>query len=327
MALAFSIVVPVFNEQDSLATLMDEIATAARPLTADWEVVLVDDGSTDQSWSKIEQVAREYPQVRGVQFRRNFGKAAALTAGVAMTRFPIVITMDADLQDDPREIPRFLEKLDEGLDVVSGWKQVRNDPLDKTLPSKVFNYLVGRVTGVKLQDHNCGFKAYRREVFDEVRIYGELHRFVPVLAASHGFRIGEISVQHRARQHGRSKYGWRRIYRGLLDLLTVAFLTNYRQRPQHLIGVLGGVCLLVGLFGLGAMAGYWVLREWQVLDPEVWSPLHQRPVVLYALGGLLLGSQLLSMGLLAELIIAQSSNKAHTYSVRQTTNHLGAPKQ
>jgi glycosyltransferase involved in cell wall biosynthesis len=327
MALAFSIVVPVFNEQDSLATLMDEIATAARPLTADWEVVLVDDGSTDQSWSKIEQLAREYPQVRGVQFRRNFGKAAALTAGVAMTRFPIVITMDADLQDDPREIPRFLEKLDEGLDVVSGWKQVRNDPLDKTLPSKVFNYLVGRVTGVKLQDHNCGFKAYRREVFDEVRIYGELHRFVPVLAASHGFRIGEISVQHRARQHGRSKYGWRRIYRGLLDLLTVAFLTNYRQRPQHLIGVLGGVCLLVGLFGLGAMAGYWVLREWQVLDPEVWSPLHQRPVVLYALGGLLLGSQLLSMGLLAELIIAQSSNKAHTYSVRQTTNHLGAPKQ
>ncbi len=327
MALAFSIVVPVFNEQDSLATLMDEIATAARPLTADWEVVLVDDGSTDQSWSKIEQLAGEYPQVRGVQFRRNFGKAAALTAGVAMTRFPIVITMDADLQDDPREIPRFLEKLDEGLDVVSGWKQVRNDPLDKTLPSKVFNYLVGRVTGVKLQDHNCGFKAYRREVFDEVRIYGELHRFVPVLAASHGFRIGEISVQHRARQHGRSKYGWRRIYRGLLDLLTVAFLTNYRQRPQHLIGVLGGVCLLVGLFGLGAMAGYWVLREWQVLDPEVWSPLHQRPVVLYALGGLLLGSQLLSMGLLAELIIAQSSNKAHTYSVRQTTNHLGAPKQ
>lgn len=327
MALAFSIVVPVFNEQDSLATLMDEIATAARPLTADWEVVLVDDGSTDQSWSKIEQLAREYPQVRGVQFRRNFGKAAALTAGVAMTRFPIVITMDADLQDDPREIPRFLEKLDEGLDVVSGWKQVRNDPLDKTLPSKVFNYLVGRVTGVKLQDHNCGFKAYRREVFDEVRIYGELHRFVPVLAASHGFRIGEISVQHRARQHGRSKYGWRRIYRGLLDLLTVAFLTNYRQRPQHLIGVLGGVCLLVGLFGLGAMAGYWVLREWQVLDPEVWSPLHQRPVVLYALGGLLLGSQLLSMGLLAELIIAQSSNKAHTYSVRQTTDHLGAPKQ
>jgi len=327
MALAFSIVVPVFNEQDSLATLMDEIATAARPLTADWEVVLVDDGSTDQSWSTIEQLARQYPQVRGVQFRRNFGKAAALTAGVAQTRFPIVITMDADLQDDPREIPRFLEKLDEGLDVISGWKQVRNDPLDKTLPSKVFNYLVGRVTGVKLQDHNCGFKAYRREVFDEVRIYGELHRFVPVLAASHGFRIGEISVQHRARQHGKSKYGWRRIYRGLLDLLTVAFLTNYRQRPQHLIGVLGGICLLVGLFGLSGMAGYWVLREWRVLDPEVWSPLHQRPVVLYALGGLLLGSQLLSMGLLAELIIAQSSNKAHTYSVRQTTAHLGAPKQ
>lgn len=320
MAAAFSVVVPVFNEQDSLEQLTAEIISAVSGLTDLWEVVFVDDGSTDESWARIEHLAKLYPQVSGIQFRRNFGKAAALTAGVAATRYPIVFTMDADLQDDPAEIPRFLQELEKGLDVVSGWKQVRNDPLDKTVPSRVFNYLVGKLTGVKLKDHNCGFKCYRREVFDEVRIYGELHRFVPVLAASFGFRVGQISVQHRARQHGKSKYGWRRIYRGLLDLMTVVMLTNYRQRPQHLIGVLGGISLIVGFFGLGTMAGYWVLREFEVLDPTVWSPLHQRPVVLYALGALLLGSQLLSVWLLAELLTAQNAGQTRHFSIRRITS-------
>lgn len=320
MATAFSVVIPVFNEQDSLLQLMSEIVTVISRITNSWEVVFVDDGSTDESWARIEQLAELHPEVSGIQFRRNFGKAAALTAGVAATRFPIVITMDADLQDDPAEIPRFLHELEQGLDVVSGWKQVRNDPLDKTIPSRVFNFLVGKLTGVKLKDHNCGFKCYRREVFDEVRIYGELHRFVPVLAASFGFRIGQISVQHRARQHGKSKYGWRRIYRGLLDLMTVVMLTNYRQRPQHLIGLLGGVSLMLGFLGLATMAGYWGLRQMEVLDPEVWSPLHQRPVVLYALGALLLGSQLLSVGLLAELLTAQHAGQTRHFSIRRTTS-------
>lgn len=320
MATAFSVVIPVFNEQDSLLQLMSEIVTATSGITNSWEVVFVDDGSTDESWARIEQLAELHSEVSGIQFRRNFGKAAALTAGVAATRFPIVITMDADLQDDPAEIPRFLHELEQGLDVVSGWKQVRNDPLDKTIPSRVFNFLVGKLTGVKLKDHNCGFKCYRREVFDEVRIYGELHRFVPVLAASFGFRIGQISVQHRARQHGKSKYGWRRIYRGLLDLMTVVMLTNYRQRPQHLIGLLGGVSLMLGFVGLATMAGYWGLRQMEVLDPEVWSPLHQRPVVLYALGALLLGSQLLSVGLLAELLTAQHAGQTRHFSIRRTTS-------
>lgn len=320
MAPAFSVVVPVFNEQDSLRQLLSEIVAVVSGLNGSWEVIFVDDGSTDESWARIQQLAESHPEVSGIQFRRNFGKAAALTAGVAAARFPIIITMDADLQDDPAEIPRFLHELDQGLDVVSGWKQVRNDPLDKTIPSRVFNFLVGKLTGVKLKDHNCGFKCYRREVFDEVRIYGELHRFVPVLAASFGFRIGQISVQHRARQHGKSKYGWKRIYRGLLDLLTVVMLTNYRQRPQHLIGVLGSISLLIGFMGLGTMAGYWVLREMQVLDPAVWSPLHQRPIVLYALGALLLGSQLLSVGLLAELLTAQNAGQSRQYSIRRTTS-------
>ncbi|MDP1559917.1 MAG: glycosyltransferase family 2 protein [Pirellulaceae bacterium] len=320
MTTAFSVVIPVFNEQDSLLQLMSEIVTAVSGITSSWEVVFVDDGSTDESWARIEQLAELHPEVSGIQFRRNFGKAAALTAGVAATRFPVVITMDADLQDDPAEIPRFLHELEQGLDVVSGWKQVRNDPLDKTIPSRVFNFLVGKLTGVKLKDHNCGFKCYRREVFDEVRIYGELHRFVPVLAASFGFRIGQISVQHRARQHGKSKYGWRRIYRGLLDLMTVVMLTNYRQRPQHLIGLMGGASLLLGFLGLATMAGYWGLRQMEVLDPEVWSPLHQRPIVLYALGALLLGSQLLSVGLLAELLTAQNAGQTRHFSIRRTTS-------
>lgn len=163
MAPAFSVVVPVFNEQDSLRQLLSEIVAAVSGITSSWEVVFVDDGSTDESWARIQELAESYPEVSGIQFRRNFGKAAALTAGVAATRFPIVITMDADLQDDPAEIPRFLSELDQGLDVVSGWKQVRNDPLDKTIPSRVFNFLVGKLTGVKLKDHNCGFKCYRRD--------------------------------------------------------------------------------------------------------------------------------------------------------------------
>jgi glycosyltransferase involved in cell wall biosynthesis len=321
MPSSFSIVIPVLNEEGSLRQLVQEIVDSVTPLAVKWEIVFVDDGSEDSSWSLIQELSTEYPTVRGIRFRRNFGKAAALTAGVAVAEFPIIITMDGDRQDDPAEIPRFLEQLElGGYDVVSGWKQVRNDPIDKTIPSKVFNFLVGRLTGVQLQDHNCGFKCYRREVFDEVRLYGELHRFVPVLAASRGFRIGEMSVQHRARSHGKSKYNWRRIYRGLLDLMTVVMLANYRQRPQHLLGVIGGCSLLLGMSGLGVMAGYWVLRELAVLDPEYWSPLHQRPIVLYSLGALLLGGQLLSVGLLAELLTAQTAHSTPSFSIRETTD-------
>lgn len=328
MPSSFSIIIPVLNEEGSLRQLVQEIVDSVTPLAVKWEIVFVDDGSVDSSWSLIQELSAEHPTVRGIRFRRNFGKAAALTAGVAAAEFPIIITMDGDRQDDPTEIPRFLEQLEQGgYDVVSGWKQVRNDPIDKTLPSKVFNFLVGRLTGVQLQDHNCGFKCYRREVFDEIRLYGELHRFVPVLAASRGFRIGEMSVQHRARSHGKSKYNWRRIYRGLLDLMTVVMLANYRQRPQHLLGVIGGCSLLLGMSGLGVMAGYWVLRELAVLDPEYWSPLHQRPIVLYSLGALLLGGQLLSVGLLAELLTAQTAHSTPSFSVRETTSNRESAAQ
>src|SRR5215831_18773330 len=199
-----SVVIPVYNERDSLSQLHAEIAAVAAEACLDLEVVFVDDGSTDDSWAVIAELAKKHPWTRGLRFRRNFGKAAALSAGFKSANGDVIMTLDADLQDDPKEIPRFLEALGTGLDVVSGWKKVRLDPWHKTLPSKVFNALVGWLTGVRLHDHNCGFKCYRAEVLREVRLYGELHRFVPVLAAARGFKVGEIAVDHRPRRFGRS---------------------------------------------------------------------------------------------------------------------------
>jgi len=231
-----SVVVPVFNEAESLEALHAELVEVGRANNLQMNIVFVDDGSTDGSWQIIRRLAAENPRVRGLRFRTNFGKAAALNAGFALARDPLVMTLDADLQDDPHEIPRFLEQMEQGFDVVSGWKKVRHDPWHKVWPSRVFNWMVSRLTGVKLHDHNCGMKCYRREVLDEVRLYGELHRFVPVLAAARGFRVGELVIHHRPRQFGRSKYGVSRFIKGFLDLLTVKFLTGFGQRPQHLLG-------------------------------------------------------------------------------------------
>jgi dolichol-phosphate mannosyltransferase len=222
--------------------------------------------------------------------------------------------MDADLQDDPAEVPLLMNKLNEGFDVVSGWKKKRNDPLGKTLPSKIFNALVSWLTGVKLQDHNCGFKLYRREVFDEVKLYGEMHRFVPVLAASRGFKISQVAVNHRAREFGKSKYGLTRLPKGFLDLLTVSFLTGYNQRPQHVLGFAGLLSFSLGGIGVVWMAIYWILRMMYFPD---WDPLHKRPMLLFSVGGLLLGAQLLCMGFLAELIVAQNVEKQVPYSISE----------
>ena len=280
----------------------------------EFEVIFVDDGSTDRTWDTLKGLASADERTQAIRFRRNFGKAAALRAATQEATFPLVVTLDADLQDDPSEVPRMLEELDKGFDVVSGWKKVRNDPVGKTLPSKVFNWLVSFLTGVKLQDHNCGFKVYRREVFDEVKLYGERHRFVPVLAAAKGFRISQVPVNHRARKFGKSKYGWRRLPKGFLDLLTVSFLTGFNQRPQHVLGFAGLVSFLAGATGMTWMAIYWMLRMFFFGD---WEPLHRRPVVLYSLGGLLLGSQLLCMGFLAELIVAQNAQRTDPYSISE----------
>ncbi len=312
-----SIVIPLYNERDSLDALHAELDDVARAGGYDVEMVFVDDGSSDGSWSVIERLAERDPRVRGIRFRRNFGKAAALSAGFRESTGELVMTLDADLQDDPREIPRFLAAMSEEMDVVSGWKQVRYDAWHKVWPSRVFNALVSWTTGVRLHDHNCGMKCYRRAVLSEVRLYGELHRFVPVLAAARGFNVGELVIRHRPRKHGRSKYGVGRFVKGFLDLLTVKFLTGFGQRPQHVLGALGLFSFTLGAAGLCYLAGYWVAAQ---LYPE-WNltPLHDRPAVLYSLGALLLGAQLMSIGFLAEMITAYQVREADTYSIAART--------
>jgi dolichol-phosphate mannosyltransferase len=316
-----SVVVPVLNEAESLPPLYQELVDVAREHGYQWDLIFVDDGSTDGSWDVIERLARDDASVQGIRFRRNFGKAAALSAGFAAARGELVFTLDADLQDDPREIPRFLAEIDKGLDVVSGWKQVRNDPWHKVGPSRVFNWLVGYLTGVRLHDHNCGFKCYRREIFDEVRLYGELHRFVPVLAAARGWKVGEIAVNHRPRKFGSSKYGVRRFVKGFLDLLTVYFLTGFAQRPAHLLGTFGLTSLAVGTVGMVYFTIYWLIRQYWVFTVGAaeagMQPLHERPALLYSVAALLLGVQLLSVGFIAELITAFQGQSLPGYSVRQ----------
>jgi len=316
-----STVIPVFNEAESLEKLHAELAAVAEAEGYKLDMVFVDDGSTDGSWDVIERLAEADERVHGIRFRRNFGKAAALSAGFDAVQGDLVMTLDADLQDDPKEIPRFLAKLSEGLDVVSGWKQVRHDPWHKVWPSRVFNGMVSRMTGVQLHDHNCGMKCYRREVLSEVRLYGEMHRFVPVLAAARGFRVGEIPIEHRAREFGQSKYGVKRFIKGFLDLLTVVFLTGFGQRPQHLLGSLGLLFFGVGGFLMTWLAGHWAMSR-IITEMEV-IHLHQSPMLAYSLALLLLGAQMLSMGFLAELITAKTSREADIYSVKQRTD--GAP--
>jgi len=311
-----SVVIPVFNEQESLAILYDELARVAQTASLRFEILFVDDGSTDNSWDLIRTLADTHADVHGIRFRRNFGKAAALSAGFAAARGEIIMTLDADLQDDPAEIPNFLAKLNEGNDVVSGWKHTRLDPWHKTWPSWVFNGMVSWVTGVSLHDHNCGMKCYRAEVFREIRLYGELHRFVPVLAAARGFKVAELGINHRQRRFGYSKYGVRRFVKGFLDLLTVKFLTGFGQRPQHLLGSIGLFSFAGGMLGMVWLTLTWILR----LFNETWfEPLHLRPALIFSVAAMLLGAQMMSIGFLAELITAYMSKDQESYSVKEKT--------
>jgi dolichol-phosphate mannosyltransferase len=310
-----SLVIPVYNEEESVALLYAEIAEAAGRGNL-IETCFVDDGSTDRSWSIIAELARKHRSVHGIRFRRNFGKTAALSAGFRAARGEIILTMDADLQDDPKEIGGFLTALEQGFDVVSGWKRIRHDPLHKVLASRFFNFLVSRLTGVRLHDHNCGMKCYRAHIFREIRLYGELHRFIPVLAAARGFRVGEMEIRHRPRRFGKSKYGARRYVKGFLDLLTVKFLTGFGQRPQHLLGSIGLVSFVGGSLGLLYLTVTWLINFWA---PGSFLPLHERPLLIYSVAALLLGAQMMSIGFLAELITAYQSRDEDSYSISEQT--------
>ncbi len=294
-----SVVVPLLNEEHSLETLYREIASALEPLRHDFEVVFVDDGSTDGSLSVLERLHDETANVVVVHLRRNFGKAAALQAGFLEARGDHVVTIDADLQDDPAEIPKLLAKLDEGFDLVSGWKTQRNDPLLRRLFSRAFNWATGFVSGVHLHDVNCGLKAYRAEVLQGIRLYGELHRFIPILAAYRGFRVAEIPVNHRARQHGRSRYGPERYLRGFFDLLSVTFMGRYRHRPLHLFG---GVGVLMGAIGFVILTYLTVIWFWGY-------GIGHRPLLTLGVLLVVVGIQFISLGLLSELITSQHEER------------------
>jgi dolichol-phosphate mannosyltransferase len=297
-----SVVVPVHNEERSVALLFDELGSALDGADMAWEAVFVDDGSTDGTFSALTRLHAAAGNVRVVRLRRNFGKAAALQEGFEAAQGEIVVTIDGDLQDDPAEIPRLLAKLEEGFDLVSGWKVKRRDPLSRRIPSKVFNGVSGRVSGLRLHDLNCGLKAYRAEVVQGLRIYGELHRFIPVLAHYRGFRVAEIPVNHRPREHGSSRYGMERYVRGFLDLLTVTFMGRYRQRPLHLFGGLGlGLSLLGGI----------VLAYLTVLKLAGHAIGH-RPLLLLGVLLVVVGLQFLSLGLLSELITSHHEERSRT---------------
>lgn len=316
-AVFLSVIVPVLNEQQSLRALVDEVRASVSGVLQQWELIFVDDGSTDGSWAEIQQLVVENTWIRGIRFRRNFGKAAALTAAMREAKGGLILMMDADLQDDPAEIPELLRRIREGADVVNGWKKRRLDPWHKVYPSLVFNWLVSRLTGLQLHDHNCGLKMFRAEVAQEIRIYGELHRFIAVLAYARGFQVTEVVVNHRPRQHGYSKYGIRRFLRGLLDLLTVTFLISFGQRPQHALGAVGLFFFAAGMLGLGYLGVLWCLMN--VLGWITHAPIGNRPLLAYSIASTLLGGQALSLGLLAELIVANSNDSADSYSIRETT--------
>ena len=312
-----SILVPVYDEDGSLLELHRQVTAACENAGVTFELIFIDDGSRDGSWTLIEELSAGDERVSGVRFRRNFGKAAALTAGMRAASGRVLMMMDADLQDDPAEIPAFLAKHAEGFDVVNGWKERRLDPWHKTYPSRVFNGLVGLLTGLRLHDHNCGLKLFTADVASEIRIYGELHRFIAVLAHARGFSVAEQAVNHRPREHGVSKYGVRRFLRGLLDLLTVTFLTGYGQRPQHLLGAVGLASFASGFLGLAYLACAWTaMNLFGLGDP---SPIGDRPLLLYSIAATLLGAQALSLGLLAELVVSYVTRDRDSYSVRERT--------
>ncbi|MGK7653927.1 glycosyltransferase family 2 protein [Roseovarius sp. B08] len=301
-----SVVVPFLNERDTLKTLVARVSDVLRTQGEAFEIILVDDGSTDGSGVEAAELERRCPPVCLITLKRNFGKAAALSAGLSAARGDVIVTMDADLQDLPEELPGFLAEIDAGFDVVSGWKRKRHDPLSKTLPSKVFNFVLSRAFSLRLHDFNCGFKAYTREAANYLqrRLYGDLHRFTPALLHSAGFRITELPVKHEPRRFGHSKFGSGRLMRGLLDLLTVVLLTRYRSRPLHFFGGIGLGFGALGVLGLVYLTALWFLGL---------GPIGDRPLLLFSILSTLAGLQLIGVGLIGELVVVSKGHQDAPY--------------
>jgi glycosyltransferase involved in cell wall biosynthesis len=303
-----SVVIPLLDEEQSIRPLHSSLITVLEAVGREYEIIFVDDGSEDDTFGILASLHEQDPEhIRVIEFRRNFGKTAALTAGFRQARGEVVITMDADLQDDPTEIPGLLAELNEETDLVVAWRHERQDPLSKRLPSKVANTAVSLLTGVKIHDLNCGFKAYRREVVQDLKLYGELHRFIPVLAHWRGYRVTEHKVVHRARQYGQSKYGFERLGRSFLDFGMVLFLTYYLKRPMHLFGTLGALLFLIG-FAIGLyLTGLWVIGV----------GIGWRPLLFLGILAMIVGVQMASIGLLGEMIRNFAYHPEEEYSIRR----------
>ena len=299
-----SVVIPVYNEQESIEILYSELYIVLEKYQT-WEIIFIDDGSTDQSFSIIQKIAKKDNHVTIIRLNKNYGKADALSIGFKQSKGDIIITMDADLQDDPVEINRLTEKILEGWDLVSGWKKNRKDPLSKRIPSKLFNYVTRIITGIKIHDFNCGLKAYKKRVINDMDIYGGLHRYIPAIAGKNGFLITEMEVHHRSRKFGQSKYGNRRFMHGFFDLFTMLFISKYLNRPLHFFGLIG---LL--LFMMGIMVCVYLTLGW---FQGIW--IGNRPIFILGVLLLIVGIQFFSLGLLGDLFIkntARSNKKIHS---------------
>jgi len=309
-----SVVIPALDERESLPRLYQELGEVLSSLGKRYEIIIVDDGSTDGTTGLCRDLAQRDPAVTHIEMRRCFGKAMALQTGFRAARGDIIFTMDADLQDDPKEIPRFLNMLEQGYDVVSGWKEKRHDPLAKTLPSKFFNYVTSRLSGLHLNDFNCGFKAYRREVIEDLDVYGELYRYIPVVVHAKGFKVGELAVSHRPREYGVSKYGLERFVRGPMDLLTILFLVSFRKRPLHLFGHIG---LVIGLLGF-------VINLYLAILWFMGKGIGDRPLLMLGTLLVIVGIQMLVFGLLGEMIAASTHDRAEVDKLIRRVNRRTA---
>jgi glycosyltransferase involved in cell wall biosynthesis len=288
-----SLVIPLYNEEESVIPLSHEIRKGLSRVNIDYEVILIDDGSTDASLKNLKEITRTDNRFKFISFRKNYGKSAALHEGFKVATGDAVVTLDADLQDDPHEIQNLLKKLDEGYDLCSGWKKKRQDPFIKKISSKFFNFVTRMISGIKIHDFNCGLKAYRKEVVENVRVYGELHRYIPVLAKWQGYKITEIPVQHHARRYGKTKFGISRFFKGFIDLITVIFVTRYIKRPMHFFGFLGALAFLAGFIILGYLTILWIQG----------IPLSNRPMLFLGMLLIIVGAQTFAVGLLGEVIV------------------------